>query len=75
MIQALKKLNITFHKDNEIKLYLYSKMEAPKVEPKAEPVPLRTPFNLHNVPVGTKGLVAGDIYKTEEGVLMIMPEK
>ena len=44
-------------------------------EPKAEPVPLRTPFNLHNVPVGTKGLVAGDVYKTEEGALMIMPEK
>jgi hypothetical protein len=34
----------------------------------------RTPFNLHNVPVGTKGLVAGDVYKTEEGALMIMPE-
>ncbi len=46
-------------------------MEAPKVEPKEEPKPLRTPMNLHNVPVGPKGLVAGDIYKTEEGVLMI----
>ena len=43
-------------------------MEVPKVE--AEP--LRTPMNLHNVPVGTKGLVEGDIYKTEEGVLMIV---
>lgn len=41
-----------------------------KAEPKAEP--LRTPFNLHNVPVGSKGLVAGDIYKTAEGVLMIV---
>tara|TARA_R110000822_G_scaffold242550_2_gene371628 strand:+ start:522 stop:653 length:132 start_codon:yes stop_codon:yes gene_type:complete len=41
-------------------------MEVPKAEP------LRTPMNLMNVPVGTKGLVAGDIYKTEEGVLMIV---
>ncbi len=46
-------------------------MEVPKEVPKAEP--LRTPMNLHNVPVGTKGLRSGDIYKTEEGALMIMP--
>tara|TARA_R110000822_G_scaffold47106_2_gene125098 strand:+ start:190 stop:312 length:123 start_codon:yes stop_codon:yes gene_type:complete len=37
---------------------------------KAEPP--RTPFNLNNVPTSTKGLVKGDVYKTEEGVLMIM---
>ena len=43
-------------------------MEVPKEVPKAEP--LRTPMNLHNVPVGTKGLLPGDIYKTEEGALM-----
>ena len=46
-------------------------MEVPKEVPKEEPVPLRTPMNLHNVPVGNKGLLPGDIYKTEEGVLMI----
>lgn len=39
---------------------------------KEKSVPIRTPFNLHNVPVSTKGLVSGDVYKTEEGVLMIM---
>ncbi len=39
---------------------------------KEKEVPIRTPFNLHNVPVSTKGLVSGDVYKTEEGVLMIM---
>ena len=43
------------------------------MEKEAEPI--RTPMNLHNVPTITKGLVAGDIYKTEEGVLMIMGEK
>ncbi len=42
-------------------------MEVPKEEP------LRTPMNLHNVPVGTKGLLPGDIYKNEEDALMIMP--
>ena len=49
--------------------------EVPKEIEKAEPVPLRTPFNLHNLPVGNKGLIGGDVYKTEEGVLMIMPGK
>ena len=44
-------------------------MEVPKAEP------LRTPMNLHNVPTSTKGLRSGDIYKTEEGALMIMPGK
>ena len=39
---------------------------------KIEPVPIRTPMNLHNVPTETKGLVSGDVYKTEDGVLMIM---
>ena len=42
---------------------------------KAEPVVPRTPFNLHNVPTDTKNLIAGDVYKTESGVLMIMPSK
>jgi len=35
------------------------------------PEPLRTPFNLHNLPTSSKGLVAGDVWNNE-GVLNIV---
>tara|TARA_R110000787_G_scaffold214415_1_gene323642 strand:- start:97 stop:285 length:189 start_codon:yes stop_codon:yes gene_type:complete len=54
-----------------IKIFVYSKMEVPKEEPKAEPVPIRTPFNLHNLPTTIKGLVAGDVWNNG-GVLNIV---
>tara|TARA_R110001632_G_scaffold3460_4_gene15483 strand:+ start:193 stop:369 length:177 start_codon:yes stop_codon:yes gene_type:complete len=49
-------------------------MEVPKEEPKAEPVAVRTPFNLHNLPITTKGLVLGDVWNNE-GVLNIVSLK
>ena len=42
-------------------------MEVPKEEPKA----VRTPFNLLNLPITTKGLVIGDVWNNE-GVLNIV---
>tara|TARA_R110000764_G_scaffold47638_1_gene106176 strand:+ start:263 stop:415 length:153 start_codon:yes stop_codon:yes gene_type:complete len=47
--------------------------EVPKEE--ATAAPLRSPMNLHNVPIDTKGLLPGDIYKTLDGALMIFGEK